>query len=459
MNQKHLRLSALLLVSLTTLVLPRTEAFAKNGGGVSGGADFHVVTGAWFTSDSPEKSIRACMRVAPNFGFTAARLSEFIGEAFEKWAQYYERVSPPEPTPSAEDRARISGADRYFWHRIVARVAVSATCKGDEDLVFYFGVENSQTRSRKGKYNSPLGFSELLQPLGLGEPQNAWSRGLVWIAPPKSIDPKKGFPTWTNFDGLPLRALLLHEVGHIFGNGHVDRTIMRDDIAARIESKARIDIQHASPRSLNDLNSIDGTGGVFALRMPLEFETKLRPRMGDCVYVTGVAKDGCESGNQQIHQMIFKHLAGRDLFGRYDELEMKVTKHGLKKLAGSRYFGVVQASQGNATIVLKDRVGSVTLRFTGQMILSTNRNMAGDRFRLPRRAGISSDSVTIYGVLETPRGRVPMVANYNTEANEFGLVDPNLRSRLGKDGEKFEIATACNYGGSCPLLISVGYSD
>jgi hypothetical protein len=52
------------------------------------------------------------------------------------------------------------------------------------------------------------------------------------LAVPGEVDPNFGFPDWTK-NGL-LQAFLLHEVGHTFGVGHIQETIMDSALSYKL---------------------------------------------------------------------------------------------------------------------------------------------------------------------------------------------------------------------------------
>src|SRR6185437_1712189 len=91
--------------------------------------------------------------------------------------------------------------------------------------------------------------------------QYGWTPGFIWVADTGQVDSASSTPMWTNFEGMPLQRILLHELGHVFGSTHVDGTIMAD-LSHWLWEKA--DKYHAhypasyfSPGELARLTSID----------------------------------------------------------------------------------------------------------------------------------------------------------------------------------------------------------
>jgi hypothetical protein len=114
------------------------------------------------------------------------------------------------------------------------------SCDGTEELKFYFGVEDDVVRKFKSEFNRPFGFAALTTPVGDRDPH-----GIVWIAPPRSICPDDSRPTfclpyWSNETADALEALILHEIGHVFGNSHVDGTAMTSQIGRFLQNDTQL---------------------------------------------------------------------------------------------------------------------------------------------------------------------------------------------------------------------------
>jgi hypothetical protein len=97
-------------------------------------------------------------------------------------------------------------------------------CDGSEDLRIYAGVSDARVKQDKTAFDSPLGFA---QPESYDE-KSGWGRGYIWIAPaPELANP------------YALYAVLLHEIGHVFGMSHIAGTIMDAHLADQISAAAR----------------------------------------------------------------------------------------------------------------------------------------------------------------------------------------------------------------------------
>lgn len=204
-----MKLSKLLLfITINALTL-----FASQGNGAGGGTDTMKLVRVWFLG--PDKTISSCIKVSPQFGVSDAKVSEEIRTAFKTWETYitkkkikWELGDIPAPTTNVE---------------------IHLDCTGNEDLVFYLGVEDEQVKAAKTHYLNPYGIAEQVS----YDKFKGWSKGFIWVALPDSIS--KGVPNWK----LPqtLRGILIHEIGHTLGNGHVEGTIMDENFGLSIRDQ------------------------------------------------------------------------------------------------------------------------------------------------------------------------------------------------------------------------------
>jgi hypothetical protein len=176
--------------------------FAGNGAG--GGTDSHAETHAWFLG--PDNTIRSCLKISPQFGVSEAEARQEIKAAYETWSKYL-----------IDKNLRSKFGD---FPVMATKISIASSCTGDEDLIFYLGTEDVQVKKAKQHYVNPYGFAERIS----FDWKKGWSKGFIWIAASGSVSHKG--PNWK----LPfrLRGILLHELGHTFGNGHVEGTIMRE---------------------------------------------------------------------------------------------------------------------------------------------------------------------------------------------------------------------------------------
>lgn len=188
------------------------SAFA-GAGSSGGGADSENPTQgvAWFVGQAGP--IKACIKVAPDFGMPRDVDSQaMIQTVFKTWQIYV--------------RDKLVEKKRSDQLKLIFDLNFLPSCDGTQELAFYFGVNNDETVKPKADYNDPLGFvyrQSFDETKGRG-------KGFVWIQGDSSQS------LWRN--PARLQALLMHEVGHILGCDHVSGTIMDSQIADFIRSDA-----------------------------------------------------------------------------------------------------------------------------------------------------------------------------------------------------------------------------
>jgi hypothetical protein len=114
--------------------------------------------------------------------------------------------------------------------------AVEVPCDGSEEVRFAFGTNDPRVAQHRQKFDKALGFV-VREELNFG---TARSKGLVWLAPQKSIeaDPNQflggsRIPDWTL--DRAIYGYLLHEIGHTLGIGHIPGTIMSLEVSSWVK--------------------------------------------------------------------------------------------------------------------------------------------------------------------------------------------------------------------------------
>lgn len=213
------------------------KALTDNGNERGNGADYVSPDNrsAWFLGS--EKVIEYCLNVDSHFGKTTEELHALIDQSFLKWQTYidFKRVNE-----DRDDQFKITSKGHY-----------NPNCQDREiDLHFYFGSKDDKFQKLKGDLDSPLALSARTQP----DLKTGWNKGVIWVASPMSIQKyfSKGkilVPDWRM--SYALEGVILHELGHVFGCGHVSGTIMDQDIADwAIDSNEAVRFDH--------LTEIDG---------------------------------------------------------------------------------------------------------------------------------------------------------------------------------------------------------
>ncbi len=193
------------------------SAVANAGGGVDVGNGVDNVPAinhsAWFhVPKGTQKMITYCKIIGEDFGLAENDLDSAIQWAFLTWENY-----------ANGDQIGSWLQDRNFIFKTISL----PSCDGSEDIRFYFGANDSKVDRAKVAFYKPTAFieKESLDP--------EWSKGFVWIASPKELPENDNHEkNWnTPFGVVSLRAVLLHELGHIYGNLHVPGTIMDEQLS------------------------------------------------------------------------------------------------------------------------------------------------------------------------------------------------------------------------------------
>lgn len=197
----------LLLMSLS----PNAFSIIFEGGGMdSGGGDLKPAHegAAWFLGDG---QISFCIERSSSFIYSKEELQNQVKWSLNQWGNYLKERLYGLPLPWEEEPEIMISTNFVFWE----------TCHDDIDLTFYFGKKTPLIEKLFYRYTAPIGFAYK------SHYKDGWGKGFIWI--------KNEISAKYNWDhGNSLITILLHEVGHIFGNPHFDESIMREDIAKYI---------------------------------------------------------------------------------------------------------------------------------------------------------------------------------------------------------------------------------
>lgn len=237
------------LVSLVLIAGLSSSSALAGSESSGGGADDYRIVPAFFRSYLEQNApVKACFQVSNGFGVENKILEEMVRASFLAWANYIK-----------EKRLTIVPN----WRRIRTTLELSQICDGSEELTVYFGVENALVAKYRGQFSKPFGFAQLVQE----EEYDKRAQAFVWIAPPRSIVPDNSsgssesigapasIPVWAPATQDALTGLMLHEMGHVFGNGHVDGTVMTEKIGRYLERDT--DPSQISARFVSRYSKID----------------------------------------------------------------------------------------------------------------------------------------------------------------------------------------------------------
>lgn len=218
--------------------LVTTAGWAGGSDGAGGDNPSYDHDSAWFVG---KRQIQVCLESAKNFGFKPYQLEQKISTAFKTWKDYIEK--------------KQVHVNSQKGHTLATDISVRLQCQGDEDLVFYFGIENAKIQKARQQYTRPYAFAHR----EFYDKRKGWSRGFVWVAPEASVFPEDGLPNWQA--QYTLDGMILHELGHIYGCNHVEGTIMRAEMTtpftfAKSDNPQYLDRAKAMLLSIDDFKEL-----------------------------------------------------------------------------------------------------------------------------------------------------------------------------------------------------------
>jgi hypothetical protein len=176
-----------------------------DGGIVSNGADHLKKAQTWFLGN---ETITACIERNPQYALDMSQLTDIVQTSFSNWQKYVE----------VKQLKVVWPKDTSFLN---FNLKLSPTCKGNENIQFYFGVKNTRVINSLKNYSSPAAFVTLES----YDSSKGRGQGFMWVADriekPGSVLSVFG----------QIQSLVMHEVGHIYGCDHVAGTIMREDLS------------------------------------------------------------------------------------------------------------------------------------------------------------------------------------------------------------------------------------
>lgn len=233
---------------LIFLFLTQSVHASRGGTEVGNGGDnfpaYHDT--AWFLGEN--RVIRACLSRSSSFPLSSSEIRAAIQGAFGKWIEYIKakgvydlgylyEAEEGDPTTSTLNFAE--------------KLQVRSRCRGDEDLVFHLGTVDDSIKKARRKFADPVSFA-LHENFDL---KNGWSRGFIWFNN-EGID-GRDWRTPALFE-----TILLHELGHVFGVGHVPDTVMAENIVS--ETAQRLKGNGLYGYRKETLNTIDTIRQLYA---------------------------------------------------------------------------------------------------------------------------------------------------------------------------------------------------
>ncbi len=180
----------------------------KNSGNgwVSSGGDHIPSNHAWFSGN---KRISYCIILNPRYSKSSTEIKEYISKSSQIWKNYFnQKVFKNYP-----NKEHLPQFDFEF-----------VECDSSTEVRFYFDVKDEDVDQAMKKYNDPMAFSVLKE----YDYKTNRGKGFLWFSDLFKAD--------KDLNQESLNSIILHELGHIYGIGHVKDTIMDENIAYTIKT-------------------------------------------------------------------------------------------------------------------------------------------------------------------------------------------------------------------------------
>jgi hypothetical protein len=276
-----MRVTAFAAISLAGSL---TASIAAAQSSIGGGDQISVTEEtAWFLGE--QRTVASCLVVAADFPVDAAQITAIVTRSFARWSDY------------VRERELFWEVDGY---PVAKRIAVADACIGNEDLTLYFGGIPAEVRAPLAKYHDPAAFAHRSS----YDAAAGWGRGFIWFTSPRRYD-LQFEDVSTPFDWRDsgeLEAVIMHELGHVFGNRHVDGTVMREDLVNLLLSRRYLRLTNtpASPDTGADFDVL--SGGSLAPLAEIDGRRQLTNSLGKHV--------------ANVDKQVFTFLTGRMPIGK-----------------------------------------------------------------------------------------------------------------------------------------------
>jgi len=394
-----------LLFTLVSVILSNIAFAGVQSSG--GGADDFRPAPAFFLAYGNRQTVRICVEPAPEFGVKASELKKMVSTAFEKWAAYI-------PLKKLD----ILASD----YVIQTQYSLMEKCDGSENLKVYFGTEDETVKTFRNQFTRPFGFAQVVRKQA--DPNKLDSYGIIWIAPTGFVDPKEIIPSWTEKNRDVLGALVLHEMGHVFGNQHVHGTVMTGNIAEYLEEDSAF---NSTPKNLPRYQEIDS---MIELITCIECKTD---------YPAAETYASVQSPDQPASDWAkaFRLLSGRDPVGKMELIFRKLGQY-----------------TGDGALILRDSTEEQVYRVTVLNRIGGHKDSAPLFKHHGRRTFYSLMEIYAAEIVARDGTKLSVSLNYNSDEHKVMILPagplvpyyptPLFVSRDGFSEAEFQSATILN---------------
>lgn len=194
----------------------------------SGGYLYGFETNPWFLENTAE--VKYCIDMdEQNFGVSRSTAKAAIVGGIEVWKRHLS-TSAYAYNPSVKPFSKVMLGTQAF---------AEVTCD-DSNVLLRFQL-GKLTSDQYAKMGHPLSYVAGAFETAYDE-ENMRGKGFIYIAPesgpfrPQANDLRDAF--WNSDGSVALQAVIVHELGHVFGFGHVAGTIMSESVPQSAVSKA-----------------------------------------------------------------------------------------------------------------------------------------------------------------------------------------------------------------------------
>jgi len=356
-------------IIVSVCIINTIVAYAGHETGNGGNFKDFYADNAWFVEDRP---VQYCIKRSEKFVVNIEDVLTTTKRSLNKWIGLSKKLTVKEGQ-----------------YRIQKNFIYNEKCSKQTDLVFYFGGK-PRNISKIIKRNERL--VALAYPTEMNKTKT-WSKGFIYIKDsnitqsdegicdidnPNCIndeiddDEKVYVADWTYANNLD--AILLHEIGHIFGVSHISQTIMRESIALKLvmeddlalgkKYKTEIDHQYSLiPNKLTDELTVESNGVISSLNLKTKDLYTLKKLEGKSVEFYEFTPN---SRNETLSIMtaymastnyVFKRMVKSDdnnttsfLVGAFVE---NFIENGIIKFNGQFFPGIYLKNMGDITHQMK----------------------------------------------------------------------------------------------------------